>query len=81
MYSSFYVYSITMPSDIRTNKCNFNATTQAKESHITSDILYQLENKTISIYTITIDRLSERDQTLFQQECFNVAIEKIQIQI
>ena len=49
MNSSFSVYLITMPSDIRTNKCIFNAATQAKQSRITSDILDRLENKAISI--------------------------------
>ena len=81
MYSSFYVYTVTKPSDIRTNKRNSDAATQAKQSRITSDILDRLENKAISIDIINKDHQSERDQTLFQQECLNVAIEKIQIQV
>ena len=81
MYSSFNVYTVTMPSDIRTNKRNSDAATQAKQSRITSDILDRLENKAISIDTINKDHQSERDQTLFQQECLNVAIDKMQIQV
>ena len=78
MYSSFSAYSITVPSDIRTNKCNFNAVTQAK-NHVSSDILDRIKNMVISIDTIYNDCQSERDQNLFQQECFNIAIEKMQI--
>ena len=70
-----------MPSDIRTNKCNFKAATQAKQSRITSDILDRLEEMDTSIDTINNGCQSERDQTIFQQEYFNVAIEKIQIQV
>ena len=81
MYSSFYVYTVTMPLDIKTNKRNSNAATQAKQSRITSDILDRLENKAIGIDTINKDHQSERDQTLFQQECLNGAIDKMQIQV
>ena len=75
MYSSFSVYSITMPSDIRTNKCNFKAASQVKQSRITSDILDRLEEMDISICNIAIEKMQIQVELL--DLCLQEAVDSL----